>query len=299
MQTLMAYLRLMRPANIITAIADILAGYSVAFYYHKTEILEQIPDFEAAGWLVLATIGLYGGGVVLNDFFDADLDRVERPERPIPSGKASKQGAGIFGFGLVALGVLAALQVSWPSGLLAAATGGCAILYDSWGKHQTFFGPVNMGLCRGGNLLLGMSAFASAPAQFWFTGLLPVVFISAVTMISRGEVHGKNTFSLKFGFVLYFVVITGILLLAFIPDYQYLFTVPFLILFAWLVFPPLVKAIKKPEPRLIGLSVKAGVLSLIVMDAAIAAGFAGWKYGLVVLALLPLSRVVARFFAVT
>ncbi|MEM0982243.1 MAG: polyprenyltransferase, partial [Cyanobacteria bacterium P01_H01_bin.58] len=45
--------------------------------------------------------------------------------------------------------------------------------------------------------------------------------------------------------------------------------------------------------------VKSGVLSLIVLDAAIAAGFAGWPYGLAVLALLPLSIVLARMFAVT
>jgi len=50
---------------------------------------------------------------------------------------------------------------------------------------------------------------------------------------------------------------------------------------------------------LIGRAVRAGVLSLIVLDAALAACFAGSLHGLAVLALWPLSLGLARLFAVT
>jgi len=46
-------------------------------------------------------------------------------------------------------------------------------------------------------------------------------------------------------------------------------------------------------------AVKAGVMALILLDATVAAGFAGWWYGLLVLALFPLSRWLAGRFAVT
>jgi 4-hydroxybenzoate polyprenyltransferase len=71
--------RLMRPANIVTAYADILAGYAAV----------GATDHRALGLLMIATTGLYGGVVVFNDVFDAKLDAVERPERPIPSGGVS------------------------------------------------------------------------------------------------------------------------------------------------------------------------------------------------------------------
>ena len=74
---------------------------------------------------------------------------------------------------------------------------------------------------------------------------------------------------------------------------------PFLALFIVLVLPALIKAAIQPSPELIQTAVKAGVLSLIVLDATIAAGFANWLYGLLVLALLPLSRFLGRMFAVT
>jgi 4-hydroxybenzoate polyprenyltransferase len=57
--------------------------------------------------------------------------------------------------------------------------------------------------------------------------------------------------------------------------------------------------LKNKDPKFVGKAVKAGVLSLIVMDASVAATFAGWQYGLLVLALLPVSIFLAKSFTVT
>ncbi len=74
----------MRPANIITAIADVMAGIAVSGYLANENFSQNYlsPIF----LLIISTIGLYGGGVVFNDVFDAELDKIERPERPIPKG---------------------------------------------------------------------------------------------------------------------------------------------------------------------------------------------------------------------
>ncbi|GHA79368.1 UbiA-like protein EboC [Pontibacter akesuensis] len=302
MSTVGAYVRLMRPANIVTAIADIMLGFAASGALLSRSLWEN--GFEAAhlqplGWLVLATIGLYGGGVVFNDVFDADLDRVERPERPIPSGKASLAGATILGLVLLIGGILAAWQVSDVSALIALAVALLALLYDWKGKHHTFLGPINMGSCRGGNLLLGVSAIPAALDDLWFIALIPIIYIAAITMVSRGEVHGGNTAALKGAVLMYGIVFAGIMSLALLPQFNLLYTLPFLLLFAWLIFPPLFKAMPTKEPKLIIKAVKAGILALIVMNASIAAGFAGWQYGLIVLLLLPVSIYIARRFAVT
>ena len=83
------YLELLRPANVVTALADVLAGYAVA----------GLGDRRALYWLLGATACLYAGGVVLNDVFDRDIDRRERPERPIPSGRVSVAAASALGCG--------------------------------------------------------------------------------------------------------------------------------------------------------------------------------------------------------
>ncbi|WP_299758330.1 UbiA-like protein EboC [uncultured Pontibacter sp.] len=300
MSKLGAYLRLMRPANIVTAIADIMLGYAASgALLQLWENGFEVGNLHLLGWLVLATIGLYGGGVVFNDVFDADLDRVERPERPIPSGKATVAGAAILGAVLLLGGIIAAWQVSAVSAAIALAIALLALLYDWKGKHQSLLGPINMGACRGGNLLLGVSAIPAAVAELWFISLIPIVYIAAITMVSRGEVHGGNTAALKGAALMYALVFAGIMSLELLPQFNLLYSLPFLLLFAFLIFPPLIKAMPAKEPKLIIKAVKAGILALIVMNASIAAGFAGWQYGLVVLLLLPVSIYIAKSFAVT
>lgn len=303
MKKVIAHLRLMRPANIVTAVADIMAGFAASGATIQVVQFDDgfiiTPHLESLLWLMLSTIGLYGGGVVFNDVFDADLDKLERPERPIPSGQASVMSASLLGAILLALGVGAAWQVSWISGFIALLVAVLAFLYDAWGKHQHIFGPINMGLCRGGNLLLGVSAIPEALTSVWFIALIPIVYIAAITMISRGEVHGSNHRALQGGIYLYSMVIAAILTLSFWTEEPWWQAIFFLILFAYMIYPPLLKALKEQKPRLIGKAVKAGVISLIVMDACLATAFSGWQYGILVLILLPLSFWVAKRFAVT
>ncbi len=63
--------------------------------------------------------------------------------------------------------------------------------------------------------------------------------------------------------------------------------------------PNFIKAAREPIAENIRNAVKIGVLSLIVLDATVASGFAGLYYGLLVLILLPISMKLAKVFAVT
>ncbi|EKB47937.1 UbiA-like protein EboC [Cecembia lonarensis] len=297
-----AYLQLTRPANIITAIADIWAGFAVSGA--AALLLSQNTEIGNAYvlpliWLSLSTIGLYGGGVAFNDVFDAKLDAIERPERPIPSGKVKKSNAIWMATLLIALGVLAAFQVNLWSGFIALAVGLLAVLYDAWGKHQAIFGPINMGLCRAGNLLLGISVIPELLPDFWALGLIPLAYVSAITMISRGEVHGKNKNALIGGLVIYILIIASLLFIAFMEGNAGWMVIPFVCLFAYMILPPLIKAMRLQQPQLIGKSVKAAVISLIILNASLAASFSGWWVGLCILILLPISLRLAKIFAVT
>jgi 4-hydroxybenzoate polyprenyltransferase len=290
-----AYLQLMRPANILTAWADILLGFAAAGGI-TTEI--DRLDWIALGWLILSTTGLYGGGVVFNDVCDAELDAIERRERPLPSGRASLPKAIALGSSLLVMGIVAAAMVSLASMYLAGFVAIAALIYDKFGKHQRF-GPINMGLCRGGNLLLGVSVTPQVLSERWYIALIPIIYIVAITAISRGEVGGGKKSTGIIALLLIATAIAIILSLGLLPSYSLLITLPFLILFTALVVPAFVKAALTPSAELIQMAVKTGILSLIILDATIAAGFSNVIYGLSVLALLPLSRWLARLFAVT
>ncbi|KQS31397.1 UbiA-like protein EboC [Dyadobacter sp. Leaf189] len=289
MSSIKPYLQLTRPANLVTAIADILAGLAIAQF--------TFSDFSPA-WLVASTLGLYGGGVVMNDVFDAKLDSIERPERPIPSGKVPLVSATFMGISLLVFGMLSAALFSGLSGLIAVIIALLTILYNRFAKHHAFMGPLTMGMCRGANLILGMSVIPESFQKYGWIALLPIAYIFAITMISQDEVHGGKKRTLYIAALLYAIVLAAQLTIAG-REGNILFTIPFVLLHAWLIGRPLWNAIQNPVGPLIGKAVKAGVISLIVMNASYCVAFGLLPLGLAVLALLPLSMLLARVFAVT
>ncbi|RDB06749.1 UbiA-like protein EboC [Runella aurantiaca] len=289
MSVIKPYLQLTRPANIVTAIADILAGMAIAQFTFGAS---------PAYWLVLSTVGLYGGGVVMNDVFDAQLDAIERPERPIPSGRVPIRSAAFMGLSLLILGVVSAALFSVLSGIIALVVALLAILYDRYAKHSAVFGPLTMGFCRGGNLLLGMSAVSSSLSEWGWLAMVPIAYIGAITLISQDEVHGGKRRSLYIAASLY-TTVHAIQFLVAVNEGNGAMALLLIVLHALMVGRPLWNAFQNPIGPNIGKAVKAGVLSLIIMNAAWCIAFGNWPVALGVLLLLPLSILLARIFAVT
>ena len=206
--------------------------------------------------------------------------------------------ASVLGIILLAGGVAVAFLVSTLSGILALAIALAALVYDKWAKHHSFLGPLNMGLCRGLNLLLGLSVVSGIVAQFWFLAIVPIVYIAAITMISQGEVYGGKKSTMVLAAVLYAVAMSGILYIAWSQGHG-IIALLFVLLWAFMIFVPLKNAIQLPEGRMIGRAVKAGVLALILMDAAWAAACGATYLALIIILLLPLSILLAKAFAVT
>ncbi len=287
---LRAYLELTRPANLVTAAADVLAGFALAGLSHGRSLLP----------LLIAGVLLYAGGVVFNDVFDRELDAVERPERPIPSGRASVRGAALLGTALLVAGVASALAASTWSAVIAAAIALLAVIYDRWGKRYAAVAPITMGACRGLNLLLGASALPAAVAESWFVGLIPLAYVGGITALSRGEVRGGQIVTARIATALVVAAMVGVAILATLEFRISWGAIPLLGLLAWRVLPPFARANLCPaDASRIRSAVTAGGLSLIVLDAAIAAVYAGPLYGLMVLSLWVVAAGAARLFAVT
>ncbi len=291
-----AYAQLTRPANVVTAISDVIAGTAIATLYLGS-VDWQWP-VEALLLVCLSTIGLYAGGVVYNDVFDAKLDAEERPERPIPSGRVSVRSAAIFGGLLFAIGVFAASGVSLLSGMIAGAIVVSCLVYDKWAKHHMVFGPFFMGLCRGLNLLLGMSVFAAVLPEVWALSGIPIIYVAAITVISRGEVHGGKRLPLLFAGLLYALVIGALAYFGVMRSGGAL-GVAIMAVFAVTIYTPLVRAIRTEAPVDIRKSVKSAVLALIFMNAVWVAATGSWQMTVFVLLLFPLSVWLAKQFAVT
>jgi 4-hydroxybenzoate polyprenyltransferase len=284
-----AYLELVRPANVATALGDVLAGFAVA----------GLGNPRALPWLLVSTACLYAGGVVLNDVFDRNVDAVERPERPLPSGRVSTGRAAALGAILLAAGVLTATLGTGEAGRVAGVIAAAVLLYDGWSKKTPVLGPLNMGGCRGLNLGLGMAAVPGTLTVYWPLCLIPTAYIAGVTLLSQGEVSGGRQSSSTSSLLLVAASIAAMAFVAISTDRHVWPALAVAALVAWRVLPPFAEARQTPTPMAIRAAVKRGVLSLVLLDAALATAFVGIGYGLVLLAAALGALWLGRTFSVT
>ncbi|MFY1637056.1 SCO3242 family prenyltransferase [Solwaraspora sp. WMMB335] len=159
---------------------------------------DVVAGAAAAGGLGPRTVGLAGASVCLywagmaaNDWADRDLDAVERPDRPIPSGRITPGTAVAVAAGLTGVGLATAALAGGRRALTVAAPLTVAVwAYDLWAKN-TPTGPAVMATCRGLDVLLGAAATGrlrcALPAA-----LTVAAHTYTVTELSRGEVGGAD-----------------------------------------------------------------------------------------------------------
>lgn len=277
MTSLRPYAQLVRLPNVFTALADIVLAALAA---------RALPGMTLPFLLVaFASVGFYWAGMVLNDVFDVEQDRRERPHRPIPSGRVSRRAAAALGVALLAGGLLFALLagLAHPNGptraplVVGVLLTGAILAYDGWLK-PTWAGPVMMGACRGLNVLLGLAAFGALKAP-WAPHLATIVtlYIIGVTWFARTEARVSNQQILAIGAVL---MLGGLLLALILPTVvepvSRSFLFPYLLVgLGFLVGLPVVQAIYQPTPPLVQAAVKRALLGLVLLDAVLATAFVG------------------------
>jgi 4-hydroxybenzoate polyprenyltransferase len=212
----------------------------------------------------------------------------------VPAGHAALLGAL-----LLAAGVVTATIGVRGAGYVGVAIAAAVLLYDSWSKASPILGPANMGLCRGLNLGLGMASVPGTLTEHWPLCAIPLTYIAGVTVLSRGEVSGGRHSSATLSLLLVVLSIAGLLVTTMTAGLYGWSALAFAALLSWRVIPAFVTARRTPNPTAIREAVKRGVLSLVLLDAALATAFAGPGYGLVLLAIALGAIGLGRVFSVT
>ncbi|MEQ8211212.1 MAG: UbiA family prenyltransferase [Lacipirellulaceae bacterium] len=293
-----AWRQLLRLANVFTALSNVLAGALIA--------QETWQPTTPLALLLASSALLYCAGMVLNDVFDAELDAKERPERPIPSGRISREEAALVGWSLLATGVGAA---AWASYLLAsiapiilgASLAVTIVMYDG-GLKSMWAGPLAMGWCRTLNVLLGASLAGTAvDGPAWLYAGVVGLYTIGLTYLARDEATTSSAGGIR---------TAGLLLLAafglfFAFSFSVTLAVPDLVWFvAWgsaieLAGLAFFTAARQPSPKRVQLGVKRLILLFIVIDAVACLAVGGWKPAGLVLSLLVPTLQLSRKTAMT
>jgi 4-hydroxybenzoate polyprenyltransferase len=292
------YLQLIRLPNVLTAAADSLAGW----------LLVGGSLAEPGRWLplVAASMLLYASGTALNDVFDIEVDRAERPGRPLPSGRVSARfAAWLGGLGLLLGPGLAMASGSAVSAIVAVVLAICILAYDAGVKH-TMIGPVFMGACRGLNLLLGMSQAPELGGPVaWSAAVAYGLFVVGITVISRSETNEGERRGLVAGLTILDLALLGLAAVAMgHPRFPQPATgrpvVPLegllvIGLIAVVVNQAGAAAIRQPTPRSIQKTVKTGILSLVWLNVGLVAAVRGLEPAAIVAALWVPAYLLGRW----
>lgn len=287
----------MRFPTVFTAMSNILCGYLITHKLITAELRHQ-TDL----WLLLASsAGLYLGGMVLNDVLDAKLDAIERPERPIPSGRISRKAAGVFGALLMSVGTACAAAVGQGSLLIAALIVVAVLLYDGYLK-STIAAPLGMGTCRFLNLMLGASATGTITPVWQATPMTVAaalgIYIVGVTVFAKNEAGKSNSIGLFGGVAIMFC---GISLDAWlVTKHGIKDAIPgsrmALLILGLNVLLRAATVVINPQPAKIQRTVGLMLLCIIFLDALTVFGLTGdVKHAVLIIMLVAPASLVRRF----
>jgi 4-hydroxybenzoate polyprenyltransferase len=185
------YLLLIRLPNLFTVPSNILTGYfTVIPSADNANILQLLC-------LIFSSVLLYVTGIILNDYFDIEVDRKERPFRPLPSGRIAKHKALLIAIISIIAANLLAFVVNWTSLVISASITLVIIAYDYRLKHNIITNPIAMGSARFLNIILGASPVLggllvtghySLLTILLFIALSLFLYVAAISIISRKEV---------------------------------------------------------------------------------------------------------------
>ena len=183
----MRWLRLVRPFTLLPPLLGMLSGAASAWGAGALADLEggEVTMLVFAGSLMAALLN--AGSNVWNQVCDIELDRVNKPERPLPRGEMSLQGARRFALLLYAASIALAF-VAWPGeypevGIIVLLT-----VFLTWAysgpplrlRRIWWLAPLVIALPRGGLLKVcgwAMVAPVAANSEPWVLGGVFFFFI--------------------------------------------------------------------------------------------------------------------------
>lgn len=195
-----AWLQLARISNTPTVVSNTVAG----------AVLASTTAGAGTVALVAGAMALfYTAGMILNDVLDLEVDRRDRPERPLPSGAVSRGAAVAAVVALFVAGEGLLLATGIEPFLAGLGLVALIALYDAWHKGNAL-SPVLMGACRAlVYVVAALAVAASLPVEVWAAAGVLLLYIVGLTQVAKAEaggILGAWPYAAVFAAVLYWAV---------------------------------------------------------------------------------------------
>jgi len=258
---------------------------------------------------MLSSALLYISGIVFNDYFDIEIDRKERPLRPLVTGIITSKKAFTIALAAMVAANILAFTVDVISLIVAIILSATIIGYN-YRLKQTMAGPITMGSARFLNIFLGASpAFGGLffshdiflVLRLILVSMLMLLYVLSISILSRREIsittHSRRIIAGPF--IIIFAIISIIVITLFFGFFQ-IDLVPNLVLFSVIAIVTFKRTVFQDySSRGIQKAITILVLSIIVLDSIFVSGTANIFYGSTTLLLIIPSVTLARKLYVT
>ena len=168
MKRLVGFIRLIRPVNCLMMGFAVIVG-ALIVKVETPSFFDIIVKF-IQGFLTAFT--LTGASMAINDYWDRDIDKINEPNRPIPSGLVAPRESLFLAAFLISTGFVAALLTNLPCLVIAILSLIVSVFYNTKGKETGLPGNLLVSLCVSISFIYGSFLIRGRPE--------PAAFIFAV-----------------------------------------------------------------------------------------------------------------------
>ena len=244
-EKIIAAFKIIRPINAVIAFVSVIVA---AFICSPEEIAwfsVLLASFAAAFTL--------SAGNIINDIYDLGIDKVNRPERPLPSGKISKNSALILYFLFIAASLILSWFINLYAFIIVIIATILLVLYSKFLKRVLFIGNILVALLTGlvfifGGVAVRNSSAAIIPALFAFLINFIREIVKDMQDVDGDKNAGVNTFPIRYGFqkskILILLMTFTLILYTLYPFVARLYKIEYFIIVMIIVNPILVFSLK-------------------------------------------------------
>ena len=192
-------LTVLHPFNSLGSGVGAIIGYLITAWHYQ-----QPVDLRALLMTGAATTLIAAGGFVVNDIMDIEIDRVNRPDRPLPAGAISVATAWALYWVLNTTALALALKVSGILALVAVGIVMLLFIYSTQLKQRFLVGHVAIGIM--GALILPFGALAlghALPVMLSVLFVFPAFFarevLKTVPDYVGDKAHGVDNLATRYG----------------------------------------------------------------------------------------------------
>ena len=156
--------RLTRPVNVLITFISVWIAAMLSVAVNQLDYIAVFFGALAAGLIA-------AGGNIHNDILDIEIDKINRPERPLPKKDISVRTALIFTIVFIVIGIEIGIYLGLIEFLITLTAAALLFLYNRWLKMTVLWGNIAISMLTALAFIFG----GVLAGNFW-GGIIPAVF---------------------------------------------------------------------------------------------------------------------------